>query len=904
MKSRRSRLGFLFSPFALGVYVTLAFTWISAHYYQSRNGSTDRLSGVESFINLAHQKSIDFRLKQRGERAGSPQVALLTVDERAVETVGRWPWSREVIAQALDQAVQYGAKVIALDVVFSEPSAQPGAEIYKEVIQKAQIPAPLQKLFTAALGKHDSDQALAKILAKDSSYIVQGGFGLQIPPETSQGFSESCHELIYSLSPESKFLAEKQKPLIVIENRPEIPNALKAFYLNQLQQIAELLSEGPPPQSPSEKRELKMKVLDAQIDFCQSWLDPQKDPTFSGLSENWEAVVQTEGPELRTKFPTFQSWVDWFKSQGHSNAIPRTLYWTLNIPGLNKLNDSYMTGFFNATLEADGTIRKANLVLRAGTSANTYLPSIALKAFLSANNYNAKIKLSNRSGRQSDEVETFQVIDEKENPVFDIPVDGSGRMLINFAGRQKIFPHVSLADLLTKSDELTYEIRQYDGDAKVWLEKSINAKKSEFLKDKLFILGATAAGIYDLRVTPFEENYPGAETHANVLDNLIRHDFLVTSPREDLYMPITLFILGLLLAFCLSYFGAIAGLIVTLFLSVSIAVVDKYFFFGHGLIVTVILPLGLILVLFLFLTSYKYFTEERGKKELRDTFQKYVSPAIVDEILSDPSRVELGGRKAKLTIFFSDIRGFTKISEKLDPPSLSQLLNRYLTPMTDLVFQNRGTLDKYMGDAIMAFFGAPLPYQDHAKQACRCALLSLEKLTLLRNEFKREGLPEIDIGIGLNTGDVSVGNMGSVSIRSYTVIGDAVNLASRLEGLNKHYGTHILLSEWTYAEIKDDFTCREIDWVRVHGKEQPVRIYELIKEGNVSVQTQQMLKLFSLGYQNYRQKRWNQAIEDFNQALNQGLEDPVCRLYIRRCQEYQTDPPKENWDGVFQMKTK
>ena len=257
-----------------------------------------------------------------------------------------------------------------------------------------------------------------------------------------------------------------------------------------------------------------------------------------------------------------------------------------------------------------------------------------------------------------------------------------------------------------------------------------------------------------------------------------------------------------------------------------------------------------------------------------------------------------------MSVFFSDVRGFTTISEKLDPRVLSDVLNKYLTPMTQIVFANKGTLDKYMGDAVMAFFGAPIVFPDHAKYACRCALQSLEKLRELQKEFKEQGLPEIDIGIGINTAEMSVGNMGSDIVRNYTVMGDAVNLGSRLEGINKEYGTRIIISQFTFEDVKDSFTCREVDWVRVKGKNEPVRIFELICEGKADGPTSGLLQHFSSGFELYHLKKFSEALECFNKALEMKAGDPPSELYVERCQEYLAAPPPENWDGVFVMKTK
>jgi adenylate cyclase len=257
-----------------------------------------------------------------------------------------------------------------------------------------------------------------------------------------------------------------------------------------------------------------------------------------------------------------------------------------------------------------------------------------------------------------------------------------------------------------------------------------------------------------------------------------------------------------------------------------------------------------------------------------------------------------------MTVFFSDVRGFTTLSETLDPQKLSEILTRYLTPMTEIVFKNKGTLDKYMGDALMAFFGAPIHYEKHPHEACRTALQHLEKLADLQDEFKKEGIPPIDIGIGINTGDMSVGNMGSNIVRSYTVMGDAVNLGSRLEGINKEYGTKIIISEFTYAEVKDEFVCREVDQVKVKGKTKPIRIFELVAEGKVSAERRQRLDTFETAYREYEKKMFAEALVKFESLVQGESVDPVAEVYVERCQEFITNPPPENWDGVFVMTTK
>jgi adenylate cyclase len=259
-----------------------------------------------------------------------------------------------------------------------------------------------------------------------------------------------------------------------------------------------------------------------------------------------------------------------------------------------------------------------------------------------------------------------------------------------------------------------------------------------------------------------------------------------------------------------------------------------------------------------------------------------------------------------MSVFFSDVRGFTTISEKLAPEELSKILNLYLTPMTQLVFKNQGTLDKYMGDAIMAFFGAPVKTPNHAADACRCALESQQKLLEIQKDFLSKGLPNIEIGIGINTGDMSVGNMGSDIVQSYTVMGDSVNLASRLEGITKEYGVKIVISEFTYHEVKDQFVARELDLVKVKGKLKPVRIFELLSEklNETAAKADEKLTLYQSAYETYAAKDFKQAKSQFEKLLTIWENDSVSKLYIKRCDDFIEEPPPPDWDGVYIMKTK
>jgi adenylate cyclase len=287
-------------------------------------------------------------------------------------------------------------------------------------------------------------------------------------------------------------------------------------------------------------------------------------------------------------------------------------------------------------------------------------------------------------------------------------------------------------------------------------------------------------------------------------------------------------------------------------------------------------------------------------------FAHYVPAKVVDQILADPERLTLGGEEREVTVMFTDVAGFTSISEKLTPAELVKLLNEYLTEMTDTVLAHDGIIDKYEGDAIMAEFGVPVPYDNHAFMACKTAVEMQKKLSKLREKWKKEGKPELRARIGINTGEVIIGNMGSRDVFDYTVMGDHVNLGSRLEGANKFYGTSIMISEFTYDYIKDDFYTRELDLIKVKGKDQPIKVFQLItsKKEKVSDEFLKMLEIYKKGLEHYKAQEWNEAIDCFEECLKIVSDDPPAVEYRSRCIEYKFNSPGPDWDGITIMKEK
>jgi len=457
----------------------------------------------------------------------------------------------------------------------------------------------------------------------------------------------------------------------------------------------------------------------------------------------------------------------------------------------------------------------------------------------------------------------------------------SDRQLINFIGEPGLFRRYSFSDV-------------YHGDI----------DRTEF-KGKLVLVGATAPDLHDDYFVPTSRGkaMPGVEVHANLIQQIISGKKLENAP--DYLTILLIFIAALLVAFFAFYLPIVASVILTLAL-IIVYVFIAIFVFSSGTILNIVyIPVAAVPT-YLASIIYSYLHEKKGRKAVLGAFEKYVSKEVASHILADPNRLKLGGEKRTITIFFSDIRGFTTLSEKLSPEGLVKLLNEYLSAMTGIILKNNGVVDKYIGDAIMAFWNAPLNQPDHATLACNACLEMEQKLKKLQAHWDKQGLPHIEIGIGLNSGKAVVGNMGSESRFDYTAMGDTVNLGSRLEGLNKAYGTRIIISETTAAELdKKLFLVRMLDKVKVKGKNEPITIFELVsKSEDAEKWYVDVIAHFKKGLEHYFLQDWDRAISEFHAALKLRPEDKPSELFIDRCKHFKKEHPQKDWDGVWVMKEK
>lgn len=416
------------------------------------------------------------------------------------------------------------------------------------------------------------------------------------------------------------------------------------------------------------------------------------------------------------------------------------------------------------------------------------------------------------------------------------------------------------------------------------------------LKDSMVLVGTSAMGLLDMRTTPLDVSLPGVDVHAQIIENILTESFL-HRPAWVLYAE---FLYVLISAMCVlilvHYVGALWGWLIASSFAASVVGVSVWAFIQHGFLLDAVFPLLTISIMYLMQLVLKYAKEEASKKAIRSAFGHYLSKDLVNILTKDPTHLQLGGEEKEMTFLFSDIRGFTSLSEGLTPQQLTSFMNSYLTPMTDIVMSHQGTIDKYMGDAIMAFWNAPLDIQDHAIEACTSALAMMNALEELNSEWNANDLPSLDIGIGIHTGIASVGNMGSDQRFDYSVLGDSVNLASRLEGLCKLYGVNIILSEDTNRQAPD-FNAILIDTVRVKGKSESVNIYSL-SHSFVAMQEKDDIEA---GIKFYRFQQWNEAEECF-ERVHAHL--TLKSLYLQRIKEYKTNPPPLDWDGSYTATSK
>ncbi len=602
-----------------------------------------------------------------------------------------------------------------------------------------------------------------------------------------------------------------------------------------------------------------------------------RDRLFAEAMQNGQTILgyyfdsneETAFEKGQLPYPAF----DLHESMIENIYLPRGAGYSSTLPVL--MESAYTAGFINNPLiDPDGVVRRMPLLHEfqrrvyeslSLATASTFLNDITLPIFVEASSWMGDYP----------PLEGLEIAGNR------IPIDEQGAVLVPFRGPVHSFPYVSIGDVISGTVE----------DPSVF-------------EGRIALIGGTAPGMEDLRTTPFGSIYPGVEVHANViagiLDNSFRWEPAYTAAAEMLQI-VGFGILGALL---LPLLSPVVSTLITGLLGGTALAINFYMWEVELHVLPLAMTLYTIFVIYTINMLFGYFFETRSRSHMDSLFGQYVPPDLVKEMSRDPENYSLASQKRELSVLFTDIRSFTTISEGLDAAELSHLMNEYLTPMTRIVHEGHGTIDKYIGDAVMAFWGAPIFHPHHADQAVGAGMAMLKALEVLNVDFEKKGWPEIRIGVGVNTGQMSVGNMGSQFRKAYTVLGDAVNLGSRLEGITKMYGVDFVVSENT-AHSATRYHYRELDKVKVKGKDLPVTILEPIGlEHELSEELLERTNAFKRVLIAYRTQNWDEAEKILHELL---VDEPDCflyNLYLERIAIFREDPPGEDWDGVFTFKTK
>ena len=553
------------------------------------------------------------------------------------------------------------------------------------------------------------------------------------------------------------------------------------------------------------------------------------------------------------------------------------MHWDSYGANLPELQDSAATaGHFNPVVDFDGEVRRIPMIVEYN---GAYYESLSLAVARAALGM-PRLSPGYATGTDKNYGGLEWLTLESSQGDLRIPVDAEVGALVPFRGARGTFRYVSVTDVLHERTPLAE------------------------LQGKIVLVGTSAPGLMDMRSTPVGEVYPGVEVHANMISGILDQDVKQNPPYVLGANVLLLLVVGVVLAVLLPLLSPMYGTL----LSAGVLLIEIVFNGSLWQYGNIALPMagGLLLALALFALNmtFGYFTTERTKRQITSLFGQYVPSEVVDEMSKNPEQVSMEGASREMTILFSDVRGFTTISEGLDPKELALLMNEFLTPLSRVIYGHRGTIDKYMGDCIMAFWGAPLPDARHAYHAVLSGLEMQRTLRELQPHFKERGWPPIHVGVGINSGRVSVGNMGSEVRVAYTVMGDAVNLASRLEGITKEYGVGVLVGEAT-REAAPEFVYRELDLVRVKGKDKPVAIFEpLGLTDQVEQSVLEEVKMFHQALRMYRKQEWDQVELQLFNLLKMAPQSRLYQVYAERVAHYRNNPPGENWDGVFVFKTK
>lgn len=824
-------------------------------------------------------KTLDLRFQFRGPITQRQDILFLEMDEPSIQALGRWPWPRDIFARIVEVLKELKAKAVLFDVTFTEPA--------QLIVDKDKLSLGLnldenKKLLTDFISDTQQQmQQAPKDLSGINSALTQLKEGIGVweknindtlaesMKDNDRILSESIRdagnvylgyhfEVIHTpldIKRGQTYQRFKEKLDAWIKNNPRqqfinLPFALKNIWGFTAAEIKTIFTRAKLHYLISNNLELLLS--DACRELAEEFAalrphynDVKAEVYREKIAKLLETAPSLSFKEIVWKLNMFNAGdLQLLNRQYQNYCLEKTFAEKIGIPynddkGFLKavklsppilpLTESMKSaGFLNAIADEDGTLRKAPLLVRY---KDRLYPHIALKIIFDLWGINPKTDIRINPGKSI-------IIGNRL-----IPVDTNGCLLLNWGGTwANSFQHLSAYEVyrlweIKQNVENNLKLSEEElkeKNLKVMLEDDQKklaetaGKLTNIIGDKICIIGLTAPGTHDYTPIPLESNYPAVGTHANILNTILEGKF---PQRLDTKINIAIvFLIGILTAACVSLLSPVNSFIF-IFITISLYSAASFLLFScRGLWIDIIGPVGTAFLSYLGITSYNFATEEKEKRWIRNAFGHYISKNVMEEILKDPARLKLGGERKELSVLFADVRGFTGYSEHRQPEEVVAILNEYLDKMTKVILKHNGTLDKYVGDAIMAIFGAPATTAQtgHAQKAVTVALEMIEELKVLQEKWRSEGKEPLDIGIGINTGIMLVGNMGSAERMDYTVIGDAVNLAARIESLTRTYNNHIMISEFTYEKVRDLLEVKPLEAIKVKGKEKPVMMYEVL----------------------------------------------------------------------------
>ncbi len=828
---------------------------------------------------LFEYKLFDVRFKIKPELPQWEYLTFLDIDDNSINNVGQFPWPRYIYANGLEVIKDLYPKQITFDIQFMDKSpryAQP--EILKIVEEKVKAGKKItyEELNQAIL---DSDTLFSEAIAKNNvilafSFLNRPLTEAKLSPDEKQKIKESIarFEKIASIPvPENQkkeFLRYVDPTRVIIQYPiPDLVMSAKGFgYVD-----SDFDNDG------IARRIRIIRVFNDRIYFHMAMV----------MLMDLMNVKMTDVEIVHGKYIIMRNAIDPITLQKKEYSIPiddngmTYIHWSgdfastfhhipfyalLEYPNLKETIHEY----FDEQEVQSQNAQRSRLYGELSNLENTFQAS---KKPEDRNSLWEKIKKTRKqiyeieSGYIKNLEEQLQGITKQFEETKDSQLQDARNNLINF---------INAARLVLEVDNIKYHS---------------------------CIAGLTATASHDIGVTPVSSEYLMVGTYHNFVNTVLHNAFIQQVPQWIVYLLIMLLSIAMVVTVQrLKAIGTIIAIVSTFFIyniiNVTLFAVQYIYLDQLGVSMAIVLPS-------LIIAGIKFMSEESQKRYIKEVFSKYMAPRVVEELIKDPGKLQLGGELRNISIFFSDVAGFSSISEKLTPPELVSLLNEYLSEMTDIILKYEGTVDKYEGDAIIAFFGAPLAFEDHPARVCLATIDMKKRLAEMREEWRKKGTFELRVRMGINTGDAVVGNMGSRQRMDYTMMGDAVNLASRLEGANKYYGTYAMISETTYERVKDIVDARELDLIRVVGKEEPIKVYELLgKKGTLPDYMFQMLQKYNEGLELFRNRQWDDAQSAFKAGLRIVPDDGPCKTYIERCKEFAKNPPPKKWDGVYRLKTK